>query len=441
MKIKNKGILVLLNVGVLVAAIAIAGCSSNEAPSGDENLTPDSVGPVAVIPTPAPGQPELEAKVNVNMRSGPGTNYPVQALLTGGQKAALVGISPDGTYYAISVPVATTGQSWVDAQYAIVRNADNLPVIQPPPVPPTVEFTGPQPGDPAATALVETYIRTGPGDNYPAYGIAKTGQKAALLGKSEDSQWLAVRLNPEVVGKGHGWVLASMVSVENADNLKVIAAPPQPETIAPPPPAEGAPTGTATDFLNIRSGPGTNYPVLVVAPPGSTGQITGKSADGQWWQVVISTNYSPDGKGWVNAGYVVTSNVENVPVVEAPPPPVAPAPPPENTSCVLIVQSPPDYSLINPGEAFDMTWQVQNVGSETWTKANYAVSFLNAINDTRLSGQDTFPLEQKVEPGETYQVTIPMTAPSQPGQYGESWIIGKGGNTACYFYNVIQVSQ
>jgi len=117
MKIKkeNTRLLPLFALFVLLAVtLLIAGCSSEEPTAVPTAVPdagappPDTVGPVAILPEPGAGEPTLEVKVNVNMRSGPGTNYPVQALLSGGQKAILVGISPDSTYYAVSVPVAAT---------------------------------------------------------------------------------------------------------------------------------------------------------------------------------------------------------------------------------------------------------------------------------------------------------------------------------------------
>ncbi len=432
---------------LLAVTLLMAGCSSEEptaVPTAVPDAAappPDTVGPVAVLPEPGEGEPTLEVKVNVNMRSGPGTNYPVQALLSGGQKAILVGISPDSTYYAVSVPVAATEQGWVDVNYALVSNVGDLPVIQPPPPPPTVDFQPPQPGDPAATALVEAHVRTGPGADFPAYGFADTGDKALLIGISEDGQWWVVRLNPETVGKGHGWIQVDFVSVENADGLPTIETPPHVEVVPPPPPAAGAPTATATDYVNVRTGPGLNYPVLSVATPGATGEISGKSADGQWWQVKIPESYGTIGLAWVSAGYVNTSNTDGVPVVDAPAPPDIPGNPPGLLPCVLVSQAPSDYTLVQPGEGFNMSWQVQNTGTDAWDQSTSTVVYLAAANNTRLSSVDSFGLTKTVGYGDSYEVVVPMTAPAEVGQYGEGWGIVSGETTVCQFWNIIQVSE
>ena len=86
-----------------------------------------------------------------------------------------------------------------------------------------------------------------------------------------------------------------------------------------PEPDPGVPTGrvTAPNGVNIRSGPGTNFPVLAVAPFGTTGEIIGRSADARWWVVAVPS--APGGNGWVSADFVAASNAADVPVIAAPP--------------------------------------------------------------------------------------------------------------------------
>ncbi len=64
-------------------------------------------------------------------------------------------------------------------------------------------------------------------------------------------------------------------------------------TIPPTLPAQLS--GTSTDTLNIRSGPGLQYAVLGQLKEGDPITIIGKSADGLWWQF---------DRGWVSATYV-----------------------------------------------------------------------------------------------------------------------------------------
>ena len=185
-----------------------------------------------------------------------------------------------------------------------------------------------------------------------------------------------------------------------------------------------------------------NYPVLVVAAPGASGEISGKSADSAWWQVKVSTDYSVDGTAWVHGAYVQAFNVENVPVVEAPPaPPTNPDPPEGAYSCLLVSQFPVDGTVLEAGMAFDMTWSVQNVGQETWTTADTVITKVSATLEQPLSNIDTLNLTADVISGGTYDVTVPMTAPDIAGEFGEYWIITRGDITVCDFYNVIEVQE
>ena len=59
------------------------------------------------------------------------------------------------------------------------------------------------------------------------------------------------------------------------------------------------PTGVVTAELgvNVRTGPGTDYPIVGVAPQGTEGQIVGKSEDGQWWVAAAPSAPNEQGMG------------------------------------------------------------------------------------------------------------------------------------------------
>lgn len=68
-------------------------------------------------------------------------------------------------------------------------------------------------------------------------------------------------------------------------------------------------SGTATDVLNVRAGPGLNYAIKGQLKQGDTITIIGKSADGLWWQFR---------GGWVSAAYVRVSGDPAVVPVSTP---------------------------------------------------------------------------------------------------------------------------
>jgi len=82
-----------------------------------------------------------------------------------------------------------------------------------------------------------------------------------------------------------------------------------------------------TPQLNLRTGPGTTYPIIGVAHTGARFSVIGKDHSNQWWQIV--DNGTP---AWVHGYYVVAHGVERVPVAADIPPPPPPTPEPPATS-------------------------------------------------------------------------------------------------------------
>ena len=83
----------------------------------------------------------------------------------------------------------------------------------------------------------------------------------------------------------------------------------------------GAPWAAITaGALNVRRGPGTNYPVAGQLQQNDVVEISGKNADSSWLQIVYPTGTI--GRGWISASYAqVRGSPAFIPVVETPPPP------------------------------------------------------------------------------------------------------------------------
>ncbi len=71
--------------------------------------------------------------------------------------------------------------------------------------------------------------------------------------------------------------------------------------------------------VNVRTGPGTNYPIIGFLQPGTEAPVTGRY--GEWWQIQYGGT-----TGWVYNGVVTSANTEGVPQV-VPPPSPTPVPP------------------------------------------------------------------------------------------------------------------
>jgi uncharacterized protein YraI len=76
--------------------------------------------------------------------------------------------------------------------------------------------------------------------------------------------------------------------------------------------------------MNVRGGPGTNYPVVAALNAGDVARITGKNPGGDWWQVALA-----DGSvGWVYGPLVETGgDTDAVALAEVPAPPAPTATP------------------------------------------------------------------------------------------------------------------
>lgn len=104
---------------------------------------------------------------------------------------------------------------------------------------------------------------------------------------------------------------------------------PQP-TATPTETAVAQPQASTTSAINVRSGPGTGYPVVAQLQPGRPVDILGRDADGAWWQVLLGNG----DEGWVAASVVdVSGPVDEVEVAaNIPPAPVQPTPRPQPTA-------------------------------------------------------------------------------------------------------------
>ena len=182
---------------------------------------------------------------------------------------------------------------------------------------PGFSVPGPGEGVPTAVAIEPINVRSGPGSQYPSYGVVSIGTSGVVIGISEDGEWWVVKVSIEYAPDGRGWVKGEFVEVTNAENVPVIPTPPLGD-IEFPPPESGAPTATVLQPVNVRSGPSTDYLSYGIAPAGAAAEVVGISEDGLWWVVKISIDLSPEGQGWVSADFVEVIGGEDAPVIPAP---------------------------------------------------------------------------------------------------------------------------
>ncbi len=76
----------------------------------------------------------------------------------------------------------------------------------------------------------------------------------------------------------------------------------------------------------------------------------------------------------------------------------------------------PDGKELRPGEPFVKTWRIRNSGTTTWGDG-YRLAF---FDDEDMEGPESVPLP-RARPGETVEVSVPLVAPTTPGEHKSTW--------------------
>ncbi|MCW5876810.1 MAG: hypothetical protein KIS85_08000 [Anaerolineales bacterium] len=86
----------------------------------------------------------------------------------------------------------------------------------------------------------------------------------------------------------------------------------------------------------------------------------------------------------------------------------------------------PDGTRVDPGQAMQKTWRLQNVGTCNWAAGEYELVF---IAGNRMNGQSPLTVTFTVLAGNYANFSINMVAPAQPGTYRGDWMLRtKGGD-------------
>jgi uncharacterized protein YraI len=167
-------------------------------------------------------------------------------------------------------------------------------------------------------------------------------------------------------------VLAAVPPISDTTALAV-ATPTQATTTA----ASG-PSLSSSALVNVRSGPGVDFPVVDSLDAGENAAITGKNGTAEWWEIALDGGQS----GWVLAQLVTTSgDVSTVAVpADLPAPPAAtpaavaaaPEAPAEATATPLPVEAaPPAEAAATAAPAASSSDQpyFKLIASRMWSKA------------------------------------------------------------------------
>jgi heat shock protein HslJ/uncharacterized protein YraI len=186
------------------------------------------------------------------------------------------------------------------------------------------------------------------------------------------------------------------------------------EVVSTPEPGKPNALVTAPGGVNVRTGPGATYPVILLAPLAAKGEIVGVSADRTWW--VVRVPGAPNDVGWVAAEYVRAENANNVPVIQPPPTPAPAATPTPTATPAPDVNFSASRTTINAGETATLSWSVENV------KAVYMFPVGASPFDYPVTGQGS----RDVQPGITssYELRVINPDDSTSSQRIEITVVG-----------------
>jgi len=227
-------------------------------------------------PTQAPSNgSEQAAKTTeyVNFRSGPGTNYSSKGVIALGTTVTVTDTS-NSEWYAVRLSNGSTG--YIFAQYLKLNNSSSATAT-------------PAPSGSEQSAKTTEYVnfRSGPGTNYSSKGVIALGTTVTVTDTS-NSEWYAVRLS----NGSTGYIFAQYLKLNSSSSATATPAPTQ----APSGSEQSAKT---TEYVNFRSGPGTNYSSKGVIASGTTVTVTDRS-NSQWYAVRLANGST----GYIFAQYL-----------------------------------------------------------------------------------------------------------------------------------------
>ena len=86
----------------------------------------------------------------------------------------------------------------------------------------------------------------------------------------------------------------------------------------------------------------------------------------------------------------------------------------------------PDGTTYTAGTAFKKTWRLKNIGTCTWT-TSYTLVF---VSGEKMGGPTSVALPNSVPPGQTVDLSLNLTAPSNNGHYIGYWMFKNASGTS-----------
>ena len=95
---------------------------------------------------------------------------------------------------------------------------------------------------------------------------------------------------------------------------------------------------------------------------------------------------------------------------------------------------PKDGTHVKAGQSFDITWNLLNTGTTTWT-TDYVLRFFSGTNFTK-PGKTRYYLQQPVAPNTVGTLAVDAVAPNNPGSYSMSLVLGNENDENFYVVDI-----
>lgn len=248
----------------------------------------------------------------LNIREGPGTDYPKTGSLLKGAQVDVV--KQNGSWLNISLKNGVSG--WVHSDYIKTSTVS-------PATPPTNPNSGTVQTKTGTVTGSVVNIRAGAGTQYAKKGSVSKGTAVTILG--QQAPWLNIRIRNGVTG----WIHADYVQMAATPGTEVSGA------------TGGSKIEVTGSRVNLRQGPGTSYNAQGQVKKGDQLPLLGEKEG--WYKVQTSRGVA------YLAGYlarVLSTEVANA--EEVPPPPETPADPPTGNTGTDPGTGPDGYDVEEP---------------------------------------------------------------------------------------------
>jgi hypothetical protein len=104
---------------------------------------------------------------------------------------------------------------------------------------------------------------------------------------------------------------------------------------------------------------------------------------------------------------------------------------PAPNQALWIANTPADYTVLSPGQEFDMIWKIQNTGVLTWT-TRYSYKY---ISGEPIHEKSEYGVKKSIAPGSVAELMVDMRAPTTAGSYRTVWGLYDDAGKQFYTFN------